>query len=69
MIRKLNNKLWIMQKLTPHSFRHWFATYIVRKGGNLVDLQHALGNSNLATTSTYLHSDASRIRELQKLVE
>jgi integrase/recombinase XerD len=69
MIRKMNQKLWVRQKLTPHSFRHWFATEVVRKGGNLVDLQHALGHSNLATTSTYLHSDTKRIRELQELVQ
>jgi integrase/recombinase XerD len=68
LFQKINKKLWITQHLTPHSFRHWFATEVIRRWGNLVDLQHALGHSNIATTSTYLHSSTERIKKLQELV-
>jgi integrase/recombinase XerD len=69
LIRNTNKKLWVEEKITPHSFRHGFATYVVRRWGNLVDLQHTLWHSNISITSMYLHSEASRVKALQKLVE
>lgn len=40
---------------TFHSLRHSFATYYLKKGGNLLQLQSMLGHSNLNTTTIYLH--------------
>lgn len=64
IIRDLN-KTW--KHITPHSFRHWFATHCLQHWCNIVDLQKVLGHANLSTTSTYLHSDNARMRKCQSL--
>lgn len=43
--------------LSPHQFRHGYAVYALRSGGNISDVQRQLGHSNIATTSVYLRVD------------
>lgn len=68
LFRKINKKLWIKEHLTPHSFRHGFASEVVRKWGNIADLQRTLWHENSKTTGIYIHSNDERVRETQGLV-
>ncbi len=51
-LMKKYNKLGIY---TFHSLRHSFATYYLKRGGNLLQLQSMLGHTNINTTTIYLH--------------
>jgi integrase/recombinase XerD len=48
-------KLGWNRKVTPHNFRHSFATNLLRNGVNLNQIQKLLGHSSLRTTEIYLH--------------
>lgn len=54
-IYRLKSKLKIKENITPHKWRHTFATNFVRDGGDLETLRLLLGHSNLRTTQKYLH--------------
>ena len=51
----LKSKLNIKQSISPHKWRHTFATKFITKGGNLTFLQKFLGHTSLKTTQKYLH--------------
>ncbi|GAK02976.1 integrase [Geomicrobium sp. JCM 19037] len=50
-------KLGWRKRVSAHTFRHSFASHLVRKGVNIADIQKILGHSDLKTTSVYLHTD------------
>ena len=52
---RLKKKLGIKEGITPHKWRHTFATKFLRSGGNIETLRIILGHSNLKTTQIYLH--------------
>jgi len=47
--------LKIEENITPHKWRHTFATNFLNRGGNLETLRLLLGHANLKTTQKYLH--------------
>ncbi len=53
----------VTEHVTPHSFRHSFATHLLRGGRNLKEIQDLLGHRSLNTTTVYLHSHPSGLRE------
>jgi len=53
--------------LTPHKFRHFFASDKCEKGVDLRALQDLLGHASLATTQTYLHVRPERLRECMEM--
>jgi len=54
-IYRLKKKLKIDENITPHKWRHTFATSFLNRGGDLETLRLLLGHSNLKTTQKYLH--------------
>ena len=54
-IHRLKNRLEIDVSITPHKWRHTFATNFIRQGGDLETLRLILGHTNLKTTQKYLH--------------
>lgn len=54
-IYRIKKKLSIEENITPHKWRHTFATAFLRQGGDLETLRLLLGHSNLKTTQKYLH--------------
>ncbi len=55
VIKKYCKKAKIEKNITPHTFRHTFATLLLKKGENIRLVQSLLGHSNISTTAIYLH--------------
>lgn len=55
LLYRLKKRLKIQQNITPHKWRHTFATNFLKRGGDLETLRLLLGHSNLRTTQKYLH--------------
>ena len=54
-IKKYVNAAGITKTVSPHTFRHSFATHLVDGGANLIEIQKLLGHSDISTTEIYVH--------------
>ena len=55
MLRKYTERAGIRRKITPHMFRHSFATYLIEEGVDISCVQQLLGHSSIRTTQIYIH--------------
>lgn len=63
IIRTLAEKAGITKKISPHTFRHSFATHLVEGGADLRAVQEMLGHESIITTEIYTHLDREYLRE------
>ena len=63
MIKKLAEKAGIRKKVSPHTFRHSFATHLVQNGADLKAVQDLLGHASIITTEIYTHLNREDLRK------
>ena len=69
LIKNLRRKLNLSETITPHSFRHSFATHLLESGGDLRSIQQLLGHESLSTTQRYTKIDKSRLLSVYESVQ
>lgn len=63
IIKDLAAKIDLNKRISPHTFRHSFATHLLEGGADLRAVQQMLGHSSITTTEIYTHIDRSYLRE------
>jgi len=63
MIKEFVELAGIQKSVSPHTFRHSFATSLLEGGANLRAIQAMLGHESIGTTEIYMHIDMSHLRE------
>lgn len=63
IIKELAIKAGISKKISPHTFRHSFATHLLQNGADLRYIQEMLGHSSITTTEIYTHLETEELRK------
>lgn len=63
IVKDLANKIQLKKKISPHTFRHSFATHLVEGGADLRAVQEMLGHESILTTEIYTHLDSEYLRD------
>lgn len=64
IIKELTDKAGVSKKISPHTFRHSFATHLLQNGADLRYIQEMLGHSSITTTGIYTHLKTEELRDV-----
>ena len=62
MIKEAAQRGGVQKSISPHTFRHSFATHLIEGGADLRAVQEMLGHASITTTEIYTHLDTDYIR-------
>ncbi len=66
ILRKYVERAGLEKRVTPHTFRHTFATHLLKGGADLAVVQDLLGHADVSTTQIYTHVDRSYLQEVHR---
>ncbi|WP_439555750.1 site-specific tyrosine recombinase XerD [Dyadobacter sp.] len=66
MIKDIAEKAGIQKNVSPHTFRHSFATHLIEGGASLRAVQEMLGHESITTTEIYTHLDRDYLKQIVK---
>ena len=69
IIRQAAERAGIDKQISPHTFRHSFATHLLNGGASVRQVQEMLGHESITTTEIYTHLDTSRLRSTIELLD
>ena len=64
IIKTLSQKTGLKKQISPHTFRHSFATHLIEGGADLRAVQEMLGHESITTTEIYTHLDRDYLKQL-----
>jgi integrase/recombinase XerD len=64
IIKNLAKKIGLKKSISPHTFRHSFATHLIEGGADLRAVQEMLGHESITTTEIYTHLDRDYLRQV-----
>jgi len=64
LVRRWTQVAGVHERVTPHTFRHSFATHLLEGGADLRVVQALLGHASISTTQLYTHLTGERVREV-----
>ena len=64
VIKELAQRIGLKKTISPHTFRHSFATHLIEGGADLRAVQEMLGHESITTTEIYTHLDRDYLRQV-----
>lgn len=66
LVKRLAQAAGIEKRVSPHTFRHSFATHLLENGADLRAIQQMLGHESITTTEIYVHTDRSHLKKVME---